>query len=497
MKTLRPLSVLLAATLIVGALTQQASATSDTLTTGECAQQVSGLTGEAVNSGRYCLVAIKGGPGNWVVPAGVRNIELLVIGGGGGGGWFGGGGAGAMLETRKYVSPGTSIEVSIGEGGARASGATVAGSNGSATSFGDLIVYGGGGGSSADQAKGATVYSAASPGGSGGGAAASPIGPDVFVGEETGTSPLIQNIVSGSAAGTAGSGFRNKGGDSGAIYVYFADIDRSVSVWMGGGGGGAESAGGDISWTTNGLVNNTQVNTSFAPGSGGSGKASSLLDSEVALALKIGEVSDSRVFFAGGGGGRANFQSAGLTAWWLPAGYTLAGNGGLGGGGGVGSNRTINGVKGSSGNDGFANTGAGGRFAHAGGSGLVVIRYEIPRTFRPNPPIAPSPEVVQPETLIGSIKVNGYLGESRKAIRAMKTKIRTYIEANPSINSVTLVAFPSGKGKNGGTKVAERRAKVVETYLKKISPALNVSIKLKKVEKPSIAKSKKVLIKFY
>lgn len=483
----------------MGAFSQNAAATTETLTTGECAQEVVGLTGEAASSGRYCLVAIKGGSaGSWVVPAGVRRIDLLAIGGGGGGGWFGGGGAGEMLETTKYVSPGTSIEVSIGEGGAKASGATVAGSNGSATSFGDLIVYGGGGGSSADQAEGATVYSAASPGGSGGGAAASPIGPDVFNGNEVGlTSPVIQNVVSGSAAGTAGNGFRNKGGDSGAIYVFFSDINRSVSVWMGGGGGGAESAGGDISWTTNGLVNNTQVNTSFAPGSGGSGKASNLIEPEEALALKIGEVSDSRVFFAGGGGGRANFQSVGLTAWWLPVGYTLAGNGGLGGGGGAGTNRTINGVEGSSGNDGFANTGAGGRSLHAGGSGLVVIRYEIPRTFRPDPPTAPSPEVVQPETLKGSIKVTGYLGESGKAIRSMKKKIRNYVEANPSIKSVTLVAFPLGKGKNGGTKVAERRAKVVETYLKKISPAINVSIKLKKVEKPSIAKSRKVLIKFY
>jgi hypothetical protein len=404
-----------ALSLVAGPLGQPALAVPSTLGTGDCAQQVDGLTGSVTRSGNYCLIAItgpavsSGGSGSWIVPAEVTEVDVLVVGGGGGGGNFGGGGAGALYEgTEISVSPAETIGITVGAGGAGSSSATVAGSNGLPTSFDDIVAFGGGGGSSANQDSGATVYAATSPGGSGGGAMASPVGTAKTVGNQAGTSNNKQDPVSaGSAAGTAGVGLRNDGGDANAVYVYLSNanysynsgpgspgVGLSVSFWQGAGGGGAGESGGDITWVSDGTVGKTGdvFNTILAPGAGGSGFATSLVDSVTATELAIGEIVGDDVYFAGGGGGRGNFDALSTEpkTWdYSPINflsYSLHGIGGTGGGGGIGDGRIINGVSVSPGNPGFANTGGGGKATGAGGSGIVLIRYVVPGT---EPPVEP------------------------------------------------------------------------------------------------------------
>lgn len=408
------------------AFIQPAHAVIGTLGTGECAQQVDGLTGSVTRSGNYCLIAIKGptvssgGSGTWVVPAEVTEVDVLVVGGGGGGGNFGGGGAGAMYEgTEIAVTPAESIGIAVGAGGAGSSSVSVAGSHGLPSSFDDIVAYGGGGGSSVNQSAGATVYSATSPGGSGGGAVASPVGVQKARGDVAGTSNLKQEPVStGSIAGTAGVGSRTAGGDANAVFAYLSNanysnlngsspgIGLSITFWIGAGGGGAAEPGGDVVWESDGTVGKTgsDFNTTAIPGVGGAGQATSLLESTAATELAIGEVVGQDVYFAGGGGGRSNFDAATTEpkVWdYSPSefiNYSLNGIGGTGGGGGIGEGRVINGAPVSPANAGFANTGGGGKATGAGGTGIVVIRYLIPGSVPPpvDPPIDPSDDNASP-----------------------------------------------------------------------------------------------------
>jgi hypothetical protein len=414
----RVLTISAVSILAVASFVQPALGVTTSLGTGDCVQQVDGLTGSVARSGNYCLIAIKGpavssgSSGSWIVPAEVTEVDVLVVGGGGGGGNFGGGGAGALYEgTEIAVSPAETIAITVGSGGAGSSSTTAAGSNGSTTSFDDIVAFGGGGGSSTNQDASATVYAATSPGGSGGGAMASPVGTWKTVGNAAGTSNDKQDPVAvGSAAGSAGVGLRNKGGDSNAVYVYFSNanysynvggspgVGLSISFWQGAGGGGAGEAGGDITWVSDGTVGKTGdvFNTILAPGKGGSGFATTLVDPVTATELAIGEIVGDDVYFAGGGGGRGNFDAASTEPknWdYSPTtflNYSLNGIGGTGGGGGIGNGRVINGVAVSPGNPGFANTGGGGKATGAGGSGIVLIRYVIPGTEPPvEPPVDP------------------------------------------------------------------------------------------------------------
>ena len=104
------------------------------------------------------------------VPTGVTSVWVLVVAGGGGGGGIvsyagGGGGAGGFVEVPSYpVTPGGSVSLSVGNGGAVG---TPTGSNGGNSTFGSLIAVGGGGGGTTNS----PGYLGA-PGGAGGGAAA-------------------------------------------------------------------------------------------------------------------------------------------------------------------------------------------------------------------------------------------------------------------------------------------------------------------------------------
>ena len=191
--------------------------------------------------------------GTLTVPAGFTGpIQLLVVAGGGGGGGSasqdiagGGGGAGGLLFYNGTTTLSATTTVTVGAGGAGATG-FVAGSNGGTSSFGAISTVGGG--------YGGTWTIAPSTGGSGGGAG------------ENG-----QTLVG--AAGTSGQGYA---GGNGLPY-------QNTNLNAGGGGGGA------------GGVGQAYVSTSVG-GAGGVG---------VAVSIAGG----TATYYAGGGGGGGSAAS--------------------------------------------------------------------------------------------------------------------------------------------------------------------------------------------
>jgi hypothetical protein len=436
------LAVLLALPLLpVGALGARAAVTTTSFGTGECTQQVSvtgDLAGGVVADGDDCVLAFKGGSGDWIVPEAVTGIRYLVVGGGGGGGSRGGGGAGAFFETDAAVTvvPGATVSLSVGAGGA-AGTATAAGSNGTASGFDEVSAYGGGGGTSSPQYNASSaagvrpsppegtdlvarpVYTAAfvnGEGGSGGGGQASPEH-DWYAP----TNGLVETQVTalgsddrgglGRPAGTAGTGLlRNEGGDSQSILHRFDD-GRVRSFWIGGGGGGAGAPGEDAAWASTGesipgvIAADGQVITltgpGLVPGAGGAGRASGLVSAAIATTLAVGEVAGEDVYFAGGGAGRANYHDpaepgeVGNVNLLLTV-KILGGAGGVGGGGRATA---------------MPNTGGGGRADAAGASGVVLVRYTR---------VAQAPFVVTPTSTPGvepvSLEVSGGSGSGSQLL---------------------------------------------------------------------------------
>jgi len=96
------------------------------------------------------------GPTTWTVPAGVTTVHVLVVGGGGGGEHSesggsnysgGGGGAGGVIENTAYsVTPGASIQISVGGGGGGGIQNVRNAQQGGDSAFGTLVAKGGGGG---------------------------------------------------------------------------------------------------------------------------------------------------------------------------------------------------------------------------------------------------------------------------------------------------------------------------------------------------------------
>jgi hypothetical protein len=240
---------------------------------------------------------------------------LLVAGGGGGGGSAGGGASGAG-------------------GGA---GGLILDLNRTVTTGAYTIVVGDGGtgvGSNSDTRGGnggiTTGFTLTAVGGGGGGSRAS--GDPQGLGGGSGGGEGSQGVDSSYGSGTSGQGFR------GGLNGYSGNTSNSNAS---GGGGGAGGVGGD------GLDNNYS-------GDGGVG-----LDMSTYFTTAFGE---NGYFAGGGGGGRPATVSNGH------------GSGGTGGGGDGGD---------AAGQAGTENTGGGGGGAGsnlssgAGGSGIVLIRYQI------------------------------------------------------------------------------------------------------------------------
>ena len=276
--------------------------------------------------------------GTFSVPVGVSNIEeVLVVGGGGAGGsWGGGGGAGGLVFMPDYpVTPGGTVTVTIGCGGAGhpwPSGPQTQGQSGQDSAFGTLTGKGGGGGG---------AHSPTGPaltGGSGGGAGRDSNSPGASATQPT-------------QPGNSGAyGFGNAGGAS--------PSPTSTGSGGGGGAGGAGTEGNNPDGSPN-YSNKSQ---------GGVGRAYTISDGT------------TPVYYAGGGGGGVQ-----------RAPNTTVSAGGQGGGGRGGAEVDTAGVAfpGSTfgkGGSGTANRGGGGGgsgvctspcngITGSGGKGIVIIKY--------------------------------------------------------------------------------------------------------------------------
>ena len=265
--------------------------------------------------------------GTFSVPSGVTSVNVLVVAGGGAGGGplspafngGGGGGAGGLIYRPGFtVTPGGTVSVTVGDGGARTT-PSVHATNGQDSVFGTLTAKGGGGGGGNDCA-GPTGEAALSgnPGGSGGG----------HKGNQGQTTP--GQATQPTQPGDSGNyGFGNPGGEL-------------VTSARGSGGGGAGAAGGNNSTTSS--------------GAGGIGRAYTIADGTTS------------VYYAGGGGGGVNPPAAGQNA-----------AGGQGGGGTGGDSSPV--VDGQSGTANRGGGGGGGQSPDTGtagglgGKGIVIVSY--------------------------------------------------------------------------------------------------------------------------
>jgi len=276
--------------------------------------------------------------GTLTVPAGMTQLEeVLVVAGGGGGGedGGGGGGAGGLVYFPCYpVTPGGTVTVTVGCGGV-----------GGARGQGTCALYGGTGqdsifGSPGDPGLGqAGVLTAKGGGGGGGGPEGPRTGrPGGSGGGGNGHGSSYQSPVPGGSAtqptqpGNSGAyGFGN-GGGSGLF------TGQSPQNYLSGGGGGGAGADGQ----------NASPNFPTTSG-GGAGRAYTIADGT------------TPVYYAGGGAGQS--YGAGPGASTRP----------LGGGGQCGS--PLSGQL----NDGVANRGGGGGAdgnpAGVGGKGVIIVKY--------------------------------------------------------------------------------------------------------------------------
>ena len=274
-----------------------------------------GGTITTVGSYRFHTFTYPGG--TFIVSANPSTVQALVVGGGGGGGGYyngGGGGAGGAIFNSAFSVGVGSYTVTIGNGGAGASGGNnpgINGTSGGATTFSTLTGNGGGGGGADNNVNGLT-------GGCGGGMG--PLGA---------TAPGSGNQGYAGGYGTNGPNMGTLGGAYGSGYG-------------GGGGGGMGSVG------SNAL-------TSAGPGWGGTG-----------FTYVVG--GQNYLVAGGGGGGTADTDNTN---------FGLGGSS-IGGAGGLNTARVAgNGAANTgSGGGGYGRVGTGSA-GGSGGTGIVVIAYRI------------------------------------------------------------------------------------------------------------------------
>jgi hypothetical protein len=257
--------------------------------------------------------------GTFSVPSGITSVDVLVVAGGGGGGAqsgqaTGGGGAGGLIYRPGFtVTPGGTVSVTVGCGGAGVAPANT-GNTGQDSVFGTLTAKGGGGGRAATPANG--------NGGSGGGAS---------------------EYCSALTAGTATQ--PTQPGDSGTYGFGNPGGPYSGQGYVAGGGGGAGAVGGAGGGPSGGA----------GVGNGGVGLAYTIADGT------------TPVFYAGGG---ASGAAATLTVLSGSGGQGGGGNGG----GGTPARAAQSGQANTGGGGGGGNSGSPAN-SGSGGKGIVIVRY--------------------------------------------------------------------------------------------------------------------------
>ena len=263
------------------------------------------------------------GTGGYQIPPGITSISALVVGGGGGGGFDGGGGGGGggvYQNSSLAVTPGQSVVVEVGAGGAAVNGYTGGSLACNGTWNGSAVAC-------SAVAGGTSKFGAITSSGGGGGGGI----------ESSGTNDSDASAnVRGGGGGAGGQNSRAGLSSPGVGATSGGSVVDTLNT--GGGGGGSSTVAG-----SNGTVS--------AAGNGGAGTNATL---------------NSTVYGSGGAGG--SFSSATLAT-----GGSGAANGGTsnaaptipavnrGGGGGGGGN-------GSSGVNHFGTSGA---------AGIVIIRYVL------------------------------------------------------------------------------------------------------------------------
>ena len=257
--------------------------------------------------------------GTFAVPSGITSVDVLVVAGGGGGGAqnsqaTGGGGAGGLIFRPGFtVTPGGTVSVTVGCGGAGVAPANT-GNTGQDSVFGTLTAKGGGGGRAATPANG--------NGGSGGGAS---------------------EYCSALTAGTATQ--PTQPGDSGTYGFGNPGGPYSGQGYVAGGGGGAGAVGGAGGGPSGGA----------GVGNGGVGLAYTIADGT------------TPVFYAGGGASGAASTLSVLSG--------SGGQGGGGnGGGGTPARAAQSGQANTGGGGGGGNSGSPAN-SGSGGKGIVIVRY--------------------------------------------------------------------------------------------------------------------------
>lgn len=169
----------------------------------------------------------------WICPAGVRNVSVLIVAGGAGGQSFagGGGGGGQVIIHNAATQPLLTYFVTVGAGGG-------AGASGGSSSWSSATAFGGSPGTSGSTTGAGGTHS----GGSGGFATGGGSG-----GAGSGNSGTTMLCAGGGGGGAGGGGapavnsFTGGGGGAGQIVSWFGNATLYVG---GGGGGGATTRGG-------------------------------------------------------------------------------------------------------------------------------------------------------------------------------------------------------------------------------------------------------------
>lgn len=201
--------------------------------------------------------------GTFTPPAGVSNVEVLVVGGGGGGGaalsysgaGAGGGGAGGLVHRSSFAVTGATSVV-VGSGGTAATSGNTSGSNGVNSTFGTLVALGGGGGAGGN-AQGNSGGSGGGSRGAVGGTATQPgsgSGGFGFRGGNHDASPGGAAATGGGGAGAAGqnkTGASGEAGGNGGVGLAY-NITGTTLFYAGGGGGGASQNDGAVGAGGNG-----------------------------------------------------------------------------------------------------------------------------------------------------------------------------------------------------------------------------------------------------
>jgi len=247
--------------------------------------------------------------------------DVLVVGGGGSGGvrCGGGGGAGACIYMQNYTFPSGTYDIVVGDGGTSVANTTNAIGNHGDDSYiqkdgVDIFRAIGGGGGGYDGTNDIL------PGGSSGGAAGSKT-----TSENISTLNIPQSVYT----------YGNKGG---------IGLNNANTYYAGGGGGGADNVGGNA------------VTHSSTTGYGGAGGEGRLIN-----------ITGRELYYAAGGGGGIG-----------PTGIGGQGGSGIGGNGSVLQETALNGLANTGsggGGSGFANGTNLNGISGAGGSGIVIIRW--------------------------------------------------------------------------------------------------------------------------